>query len=82
MGRFDLFWNGLKGMLAGLGVLAVCLSQVIFGWIGDELWLRIVYGAAGLLLGAPMIVVGFMYAYMGLTGDVDTRMPPRIYRRN
>ncbi len=82
MGRFDVFWEGLGGIFAGSVLLAVCMSQAFLGWIGDALWLRLVYGAAGLLLGMPLIVVGIMWVCMGLTGDVDNRpSPSRIFRR-
>lgn len=60
-------------MLAGLLLLALCLSQSIFGWIGDALWLRLAYGFAGMVLGVPCIFAGFLYTCAGLTGDVDTR---------
>jgi len=79
--RSDLLFDGIKGTLASMLLIALCLSQVIFGWIGDALWIRIAYGVAALLLGLPMLLVSLAYIYAGISGDVRTNNLPHIFRR-
>lgn len=68
-------------MVAGLFLLVICLSELIFGWIGSALWVRLAYGLAGFVIAVPVIVAGFAYVCVGLTGDADNRKPPGIFRR-
>ncbi|WDI44296.1 hypothetical protein [Bremerella sp. P1] len=79
--RFDLCYQGMQGILASLCLIALCLSEVIFGWIGDALWVRIAYGLAALLLGVPMLSVSLAKIYLGISGDVRTNNLPRIFQR-
>ena len=48
-------------ILGGLGLIAIGLSQAIFGWISDGIFARILYGVLGTGLGGAISVGG---AYM------------------
>jgi len=79
--RLFYLLDAIKGILIGLAVIAVCLSQVIFGWIGDAWWIRLAYGLAALFLGVPVLLVGLAHLYVAITGDVGTRRPAREFFR-
>ncbi|PQO44878.1 hypothetical protein C5Y93_17460 [Blastopirellula marina] len=57
--RIDKVWYSLKCMMVGVVLLVVGVTQVVFGWIGDAIWIRAVYG----LVCLPLVPVFFWQAW-------------------
>ena len=50
---------GFKFFAAFVGLIAIGVSQAIYGWAGDALWLRILYPAA--CFAMALVCLGIAY---------------------
>ena len=64
---------GFKFFAAFVGLIAIGVSQAIYGWAGDALWLRILYPAA--CFAMALVCLGLVYFIArGVIGEENS--PP------
>lgn len=61
---------GFKFLAAFVGLIAIGVSQAIYGWAGDAMWLRILYPAA--CFAMALVCLGLVYLVArGIIGEDD-----------
>ena len=58
-----VFLFGLQALVGGPVLIALGLSQAMFGWISEAIYARILYGLVGTGLGSLLFVVGALAIY-------------------
>ncbi|MEX1041869.1 MAG: hypothetical protein WDZ51_14615 [Pirellulaceae bacterium] len=74
--RSDLtkIWEGLKSLMVCLVMISLGVSQAVTGWIGDPLWMRLIYPLIlvpfGLLIGWQGYL-GLMKEFFGMSKAIN-----------
>jgi hypothetical protein len=53
--ELDSRWQGFRWRVTGPFLILLGVSQAVFGWAGDSLWMRIGYAAACVIFGLILI---------------------------
>jgi hypothetical protein len=54
-GKLDSRWQRLRWIISGPFLILLGITQAIFGWAGNSLWMRIGYSAACIVFGLILI---------------------------
>jgi hypothetical protein len=55
--KLDSAWQSLRWRITGPLLILLGVSQAIFGWAGNSLWMRIGYSAACIAFGIFLIAI-------------------------
>jgi hypothetical protein len=55
--KLDSGWQSLRWRITGPFLILLGLSQAVFGWAGNSLWMRIGYSAACIAFGVFLIAI-------------------------
>jgi hypothetical protein len=54
-GKHDSRWQRLRWTITGPIIILLGVTQAVFGWAGNSLWMRIGYSAACIVFGLILI---------------------------
>ncbi len=69
--KIDALYTALKTTILSFVIFGIGISQAIYGWIGDALWMRLLYGIAGPVMGGFLLLFGLAQFYIEVAGIPD-----------
>ncbi|RCS52840.1 hypothetical protein DTL42_08385 [Bremerella cremea] len=68
MRKIKTIYSASKWFLGGFVLVGVGITQAIYGWIGEAMWMRALYGVVCPLLGILISLIGFAILYIEIFG--------------
>ncbi|PQO26982.1 hypothetical protein [Blastopirellula marina] len=68
MRKIKTIYTASKWFLGGFVLIGVGVTQAIYGWIGEAMWMRALYGVVCPLLGILISLIGYAILYSEIAG--------------